>query len=168
MKTIYKNYTEKDALDLVENRYKNMKGKLVLTIQRLSEEKDFEAVFNKLKSKGYPDWAIYMAVMNLVYNFRINRLQSDFSTPQEYHALWQEFLSRPEKETDLEVPVSEFTEEKLEFAIDMYVTSFLKGQGYEFRKEAPNIKKLRKFAEEKYKIFEQDVEHEKWFSFEQS
>ena len=86
-----------------------------------------------MKSKGYPDWAVYMAVMNTVINYRINHSDARPQTPEEHYNFWKKHMDSIESKSDLVVPLDEFTETKLEQAIDMYAMSFLKGQGYEFR-----------------------------------
>lgn len=165
-KTIFKNYTEEEALELVRKRYKNMNGKLSFTIQRLEKESAFKKTFQKMKSKSYPDWAVYMAIMNAVINYRINHSDTKPQSPEEHYSFWKKHLENAESESDFVVPLEELTEKKLEMAIDLFVMSFLKGQGYELRRRTPNIKRLREYAEKRYKMFEYDVPHEQWFNFE--
>lgn len=165
-KIIYKNYTEEEALDLVKKRYENMEGKFPVTLELLEHNKDFHQVFNTMSKKGYPDWAIYMAIVNTIINYKINNSFPKPNSPSEQYDLWKKHMNNVEKVSDLTVPVEEFTENKLEMAIDLYVMSFLKGRGYEFRRATPNVRKLRKYAEEKYDIFKYDIPHKKWFKFQ--
>jgi len=165
-KIIYKNYTEEQALDLVKKRYENMTGKLPITLVLLNKSLEFRRVFKEMKKKSYPDWAIYMAIINTVINYRMNNSSFKHISPEEDFKMWKQYFNKIETKEDLEVPDSEFTEKNLDFAIDLYVMSFLKGQGYEMRRITPNIKKLRIYAEENYKMFKYDIPHKKWFSFQ--
>lgn len=165
-KVIFKTYTIEEALKLAKIRYEKMAGRLPLTIQKLDKDQHFQGVFNNLKSKRYPDWAIYMAIVNIVINYRIQNSPKISNTPEEYSGLWKIFMDKVETSVDIEVPLEKFNEKEIEFAIDLFLMSFLKGQGYEMRRATPNIARLRKFAEETYKVFEYDVPHDRWFSFE--
>ena len=46
-KTIFKNYTEDEALKLASKRYENMSGKIPFTIKRLEKESTFKETFQK-------------------------------------------------------------------------------------------------------------------------
>ncbi len=166
MKAIYKDFDEKKALSLIRVRYQRMEGKITFTIKRLERSGEFRKVFSKMRSKGYPDWVLYMTILNTVINYRINNLPKKPQSTEEHAKIFFKYLDQEEKRTDQVVPVNEFTEEKLEMAIDLFIMSFLKGEGYEFRRATPNIKAVRKFAEEKYRIFDYDLPHNKWFNFE--
>lgn len=163
---IFKTYTVEEALKLAKIRYEKMAGRLPLTIQKLDKDQHFQDVFNNLKSKKYPDWAIYMAIMNIVINYRIQNSPKTSNTPEEYNRLWKLFMDKVETSADIDVPLEKFNEKEIEFAMDLFLMSFLKGQGYEMRRATPNIARLRKFAEETYKVFEYDVPHARWFTFE--
>lgn len=165
-KIIYKNYSEEEALELVKKRYENIEGKLPFTIPLLEVSTEFRLTFEVMKKKSYPDWVIYMAIVNTVINYRINHSDFKHTSPKEDYEQWKKYSHKIETKDDLTVPISEFTEYNLEFAIDLYTMSFLKGQGYELRRATPNIKRLRKFAEEYYKMFKFDIPHKKWFSFQ--
>ena len=129
--------------------------------------RDILPTFMDIGGAAYPDWAIYMAILNVVHNYRINNSEFQPRSAEDYHKLWMKYMNEVETADDLVVPLEEFSEDKLEFAIDMYVMAFLKGQGYEFRRATPNVHRLRKFAEEKYKMFEYDIPHSTLFSFEE-
>lgn len=159
---------KKESIELVKIRYEKMHGKYPFTISRLNKSVAFKDLFLKLKKKDYPDWVIYMAISNSIINYRVNiNLKNKPNiSPEAYHAMFIEHMNRPESENDTEVPESEFTEEKIEFAIEANIMSFFKGEGYVFRRATPNYKALRRLAEQKYNYFGFDAPHAKWFSFE--
>lgn len=164
MKKIEKYSAANEEL-LAKNRYKNMEGRLLLTIQRLEESKDFRQVFQKLKQLSYPDWAIYMAIFGVVNSYRANYQKLSF---EEMRNNYKKLLDGVEDESEPPVPIDEFSIEKMEKIIELNMLSSLKGYGYEIRRRQPNIKKVRKFLIEKYNYFGHDVPHEHWFKFESS
>lgn len=158
---------DKDKMsDLVSKRYERMEGKIPFTIRKYDKDPSFEATFLLLKKKGYPDWAIYMALMNMSVNFRLQKLQKQgLKDPKLLNDSFKVIMNEIEKEEDA-LPEDELTEQKIEWAIDLTVMSFLKGEGFEIRRATPNIKALRAFAENELDFFKYDLPHKKWFSFE--
>lgn len=159
---------KKESEKLIKTRYQRMGGKFTHTIERLGKHIDFEKTFKRLKKKKYPDWVIYMAIVNLAINYRVNASLKDKpnKNPYDFRDMFIELMNRKETDDDLEVPLSEFTEEKIEIAIETNIISFLKGEGYEIRRTTPNIKALRRLAETKFEYFKHDTPHKKWFDFE--
>ena len=159
---------KKKMLDLVSKRYARMEGKIPYTIKKLSNDENFKKTFMNLKKKNYPDWAIYMSLLNISVNLRLLTLQKnglrDLDAVQK--AFWR-ITNEVEQSTD-SVPVSEVTEEKIEMALDLIIGSFLKGEGFESRRATPNIKSLREFAEKELDFFQYDLPHKKWFTFEKN
>ena len=145
-----------------------MEGKFPNTIARLNKSREFEKIFRSLKKKNYPDWVIYMALINLTINYRVNTSLKDSpnKTPIDFKNLFIALMKKQETKDDLEVPLEEFIEEKIEFAISSNILSFLKGEGYVFRRATPNFKALRRLAETKFEYFKHDTPHKKWFNFE--
>lgn len=156
-------YTRAEARARIKGRYENMEGRLPFTLQRLDTNSEFKATFFKLKAKGYADWVVYMAIVNTILNYRSH---AEGYGPEEMIKYQKTVLNGTEKETDLPVPAEEFTEKKMEFAIELGMMSSLKMFGYAFRKRRPNLPAIRKFMTERYGYFEEDCPHKKWFSFE--
>lgn len=156
-------------LGLVSKRYKRMKGKIPFTIKMLNKSESFKKSFLKLKRKGYPDWAIYMAVLNLNINLKLLELQKQgVRDIPSLNKARSEIFNEKEKEEDKVFPDNEYSEKKIEFAIDLTTMSFLKAEGFEMRRETPNIKALRQFAEDELDFLKYDLPHKKWFSFEKN
>ena len=158
--------SKKKMESLAAKRYERMLGKIPYTILRCEQNDKFKSVFFILKKKNYPDWAIYMALLNMSINFRLHRLQNNGQKdPKLLRTAFAAMIEKPET-TEESLPDSELTESQIEMAIDLIIMSFLNGEGFESRRVTPNIKALRKFAEEELDFFKYDSPHEKWFSFE--
>ncbi len=156
-------------LDLVSKRYERMEGKIPFTIKMLNKSEDFKKSFLSLKKKGYPDWAIYMAVLNININLKLRELQKQgVRDIPSLNKARNEIFNENENEGDKIFPDNEYSEKEMEFSIDLTIMSFLKAEGFEMRRATPNIKALRQFAEDKLDFFKYDLPHKKWFSFEKN
>lgn len=159
-------YTQEKARQLIFDRYKNMSGKYPFTIKHLEKDAAFQKTFQKLKGKGYGDWVIYMAIAGIVNNYRAHML--GIHEPSEMYEYMKGVMDNGEQKDALVVPGDEFTEDKIELMINFNLASSLKIYGFEIRRSTPNLKSLRSFLTTKYNYFAEDVEHEKWFSFEKN
>jgi len=159
----------KDQLEnLAKIRYEKMSGKLPFTINCLEKNPTFKETFLKMKKKNYPDWVIYMAILNISMSHRIRILQKKgLSDPQILNQATQLIGNEVELESEA-LGIDDVSEKELEFAIDLFVMSFLRAEGFESRRRTPNIKALRQFAEKELDFFKYDYPHKKWFSFEKN
>ena len=72
-------------------------------------------------------------------------------------------MFKEESQDDPRPPVEEFSDEAMRFALDVTIISFLEAHGWVIKNPTPNFRGLRRFAAERYKYFELDVEHEPFF-----
>jgi len=158
----YKIFSEEEELELITNRYKNLKGKIPFTVAKLKSSDLFmNEILPKLKKK-YPDWIIYQAIWTFTYNYRANLDRS--GSLDDLKNRMMKKMGEIEKECDIEIPIAEYNLLNLERMVDFNVLAYLKGKGFEIRKKTPNFIKLKEFVDKRFKYFSLDIEHEDWFS----
>ncbi len=156
-------FNEEEELKLIRNRYENVRAKFPLTLKRLQQSIEFQSIYRRCKEAGLKDWHILQAVANITVNFRINYGQG-FKSFEEMQEAFMNQFSTTESEADQAVPISEYSFENIQLNLDIALMSYLVQKGYVIKNRTPNFKKLRAFADSKYRYFQLDIEHEPIFN----
>ena len=82
-------------------------------MERLRRSATFQASLASLRSAGWKDWHILLAVMNVTLNFRLKRLVPQGANPDVVKDTQRRLLNTPEDESSIVVPDEEFTEDNL-------------------------------------------------------
>jgi len=156
-------FNEAHELDLIGERYKNVQERFPLTLKRLRQSVEFEQVWWECREVGLKDWHIFQSIANITVNYRIDYGRGFESVEDMQQAYMDKFLS-VETESDIPVPISEYSVENMQFHLNIALASYLKQKGYVIKAQTPNFKRLRAFADSRYKYFQLDVEHESFFA----
>jgi hypothetical protein len=161
-----RDFNQDEELAAIERRYQYARDNVQFTLPMLRRNRTFMQVYDRLIAKGWKDWHVVLAVGNLVNNYQL-RVTGNNRVPDGQLDHWRkrsfERFFTPERQEDPRPPVEEFSDDKMEFALDMAIASMLQGKGWQLKNPTPNLKALRRFAAERYKFFDLDVKHEPFF-----
>ena len=129
---------------------------------RLHGSEEFRKVYEKCKEAGLKDWHILQSIANITVNYRLdyNRAAKSF---EEVHQKFKDRFFSVETPADLVVPVSEYSYDNIQLGVDLALASYLVQRGHVIKRQTPNFKKLREFADAKYRYFQLDVSHDAFF-----
>ncbi len=158
MKKLSKFYDRNKSGMMIRSRYRKCIPPIRLTLKRIVPTKEFQLLKENLRKLNWKDWHILMAIDNLVLNYRFNKLNliQQFPSMEQFA---REFLNKEEDEEDLVVPLEEFTEEKMEIALEFSMLATLKLFGFSLEGKSINGDELKSFLAEKFNYWNDDVEH---------
>lgn len=103
---------------LIRTRYKNLAPVVRLTVLRLAAADGFMAIAKMLRNEGWRDWHLLTAIANHVANKRFAWEGLRLDRPKlETRQRAMTLAHRPERHNNPQIPVAEFTEETLRFAL---------------------------------------------------
>lgn len=152
-------YSEKEQLEAIRRRYENSVRPIRLTLDRLAERDQFIELFDKLRSEGWKDWHILMALANLVVNYRVNASVSP-SSRDSAQKVTLEYMNREENEKSIPIPLDLVTEENLRRTMKTGMLASLRGLGHEINIATPPFEAVSEFLGQRYNYWDLDVEHE--------
>jgi hypothetical protein len=108
-------YNQEKSLELIRNRYNNADKLTGITLERIREDSEFKSLYSQLKSEGWLDWQILMALTNSVINVKAKyKLRMISPKDPKYDELFRkemfELSKVAEKENYLEIPIKELIE----------------------------------------------------------
>lgn len=155
-------FNEEEEVQLIRDRYKNVSERFPLTLSRLRGSNEFHRVYDKCKEAGLKDWHILQAIANATINYRLNYNRGAKSFDEMRQRFMDKFFS-VETDEDVVVPISEYTYDNIQLGVNLALTSYLVQHGHVVKRQTPNFKRLREFADTQYQYFQLDVEHEAFF-----
>ena len=158
-------FNEQEELDAIRRRYQAARETLAFTVPRLRRSRDFLETYGRLVASGWKDWHVLLAIANIVNNYRA-RVRGDQPHTEgdtEWLERFRKAFFEKETEEDPRPHPEEFTYEKMRFALDLAIVAGLRGRGWVMKNPTPNFAGLRKFAAERYRYLELDVDHEPFF-----
>lgn len=167
-------YDNETALKHIRGRYSKMARKINLTLDRIKDEPKFHAKIIELRSKGWFDWQIVMALMNNIINLktdnyiRVNKLEfkNESERSAAYHEIFSEFIkSDNEESTYVEIPLDLIINEDLELHLEQSCDYVLKSFGLENRATFRNFPAIRDFLNVRFNLNVDDVQDLSPFKF---
>lgn len=113
-----------------------------------------------LREKGWKDWHVLMAILNLVLNYRYQHKTNNLSMDDYFKF----YVDRPEESTDLIVPLTEFTEKNLKLNLESSMMATMTSLGFSLKGKPIKIDEVSKFLGEKFNYWNDDVPHEDIFN----
>jgi hypothetical protein len=154
-------YTEERGIEAAANRYRRMMPVIRYTLPRLLADPDIRRRLQVMRESGMKDWQIIGTIFNAVANYRVQQQFGKFAGPSELlKEAMTEITRRPEEASDSEVPLDEFTEEKLDFYYSMYIGSVAKTWGIQLHNQTPDIEALKRLLEARFGLGRDDAVHE--------
>jgi len=156
-------YNKEEATRQIKNRYKNAIKPVSLTLNRIRNEEWFKSMIRELKSEGYLDWHLLLAIMNKIVNYKTQIRLEDTSDPNEMKKIFGEIAWKPEKSNYIEIPKDILIIEEIRTQLKITFSSFVKTWGLEFHNEKINPNMIREFLEKRFCIMRDDIMHEPLF-----
>jgi len=153
-------YDLEESTALVVDRYANVTETLVATLPALRSYLPFADVVRSLRTRGWKDWHILLAVLHVAQNHRLS-LQRPPRNEAEANRLFEMFM-RAEQPDD-PAPMDMFTEDALREAIRFSWPSTLKVWGLQLRQNPPDIDALESLLAERYGYWTDDAPHDEPF-----
>lgn len=157
---------EAEELKRIRIRYDVTLRGLKFTLQRLRGNSAFQSVVAKLRGKGWKDWHVLQAMLNVVANYRTTEKVGRFAGQAEFMKIFKEESFSEERTDSLPVPHEEFSEVRLEFATFTVVLSTMRQHwNLEPKQGTPNLEGLRQYLRHRWRYWDLDVEHSPVFDF---
>lgn len=159
-------YNHDKSIENIKGRYKNCLGVIYITLERLKQSDQFTLELRRLREEGWLDWQIVLALYNNIVDLKAKSLLGQngksYSNGDEWledlQKIFHEIRFKDEKETYVEIPMTEITGENLELQLKQISTHVLKSFGLEDKSRFPNFDSLRIFLNERFRFQEDEIE----------
>ncbi|MFW6122046.1 MAG: hypothetical protein ACOC80_14280, partial [Petrotogales bacterium] len=151
-------YSKKNQQELLRNRYSRVLIPIKFTLSRLQKNADFKKVVQKLRGEGWLDWHILTAINNLTISYRVKSIDYPIDRQKTF-----EYTNLQEEADFPQIPIEEFTEEKMKTALNISMVSTLRIIGLELHQEFPDFDGIKYFLGKKYNYWTDDIPHENPF-----
>lgn len=156
-------YNKKEANRQIKNRYRNSIKPISLTLNKIKGEEWFQSIIRQLKSEGYLDWHLLLAIMNRIINYKIQITVGTITDPNELKCTFKEIVGKPEKSTYIEIPKEILNIEELKTQLMIAFATFVKTWGLEFHNEKINPDMIKEFLDKRFCTMRDDVKHKTIF-----
>lgn len=158
-------YNRDNSIENIKGRYKNCIGVIHLTLERLKQSDLFNVELNRLKSEGWLDWQIVLALYNNIVDLKAKNLlgqngktySNDEEWLEDFQKTFHEIRFKDETETYVEIPISELIGHNLELQLKQVAHHVLKSFGLEDKSRFPNFEALKLFLNERFRFQEDEV-----------
>lgn len=152
-------YSKETTEEYLKRRYSKTILPIRYTLESLNRTPDFKETVQNLRSEGWLDWHILIAIFNATINYRV-RMQNPYTIDQKIlNDAFFNLKDKPENREDPKIPVSEFSEEMLKMHLKFSMISTLKVLGLECHQETPDLKGIKHFLDNRYNYSTDDIEH---------
>ena len=155
-------YSPDRANKLLETRYLNLANGLRITVPALASFEEFRRTLETLRARGWLDWHVLTAILNIVINYRSPINRSNMVTEEARKEMRGAAL-RAESGTDAPVPVGLFTVDSMDHNRQLSMLSLVKIWGLECRQMTPDIAAIEQLLADRYGYWDEDVMHKNPF-----
>lgn len=151
-------YNQQVAIRRISERFRNSLKCIYITINKLKKDKDFLALINDLRMKGWLDWQIILSIMNFMLNYKTQRSLSKYSFKTEeqyreaYDKLFTKLLNTDEKDYFVEFPVEAFLSQEFNMQINHTLIVVLGSYGLENKARYPNYSSVKEFLDVRFNM----------------
>lgn len=156
-------YNLEDSQKAIKRRYELILPNIRFSLPKLLISSDFIDTVNKLKEQGWKDWHILNSIASIIINYRLQQIPAIRNNPDKMREYMLKEMYKPESEDALEVPLSNFTIEKIIMQQQSNMLSTLKGWGLESRQMTPDFDGITNFMIHRFNYYKDDIEHENIF-----
>ncbi len=153
------NYSKDTANAAIARRYEKCLSGLSLILPRLRASEDFMTTVGRLREKGWLDWHVLTAILNIVVNHRMNAGHPEWASDPGKQARVEELMG-PRPEMDGGFPISMLSEELMTQMLDGTKIVTLRGSGLELRQSTPDFGAIDDFLASRYHYWDDDIEHD--------
>jgi hypothetical protein len=163
---LHPQYSSSRAAKDIRNRYERILKLISFTLRRLLGRVEFRRTVSSLRAKGWKDWHILTAMMNVRLNHIVSTRVPQGGSLDAFKRAFGELTSRDETETDPAAPEEMFSEKQLEMALHGAQLSYLRQLGFDCGQRTPNFGGVDKLLR-RFRYWEDDIPHEDPFVFEE-
>lgn len=153
-------YNHDQAIEHIKNRFKNSYDCIHLTLDKFKNNSDFQKFINELRSKGFLDWQIILALMNYILDYKaqleLRKGNSDFKSEEEYVEAMQKtfhkYLHMDEKEFPVDFPLEAFKTHEFEIQLRNYPVNVLRAAELENKSRFPNFDAIKEFLDIRFNM----------------
>jgi hypothetical protein len=149
---IHPQFNEAEALEQIENRYRNILRLWGTTVKRVLSDHAVRRIAVKLRTEGWKDWHLLQAIANV----RVTEIINDgvHRTRKE-----EQFVAtHGETKLDHAAEISRYNEANLRFALKLSQVQTIESLGFRVRQRTPNFAGLNSFLN-RFRYWELDTEH---------
>lgn len=165
-------YDEEKTREHIQNRYTNCIKPIRLTLARLVKIEAFQKNVRTLKNEGWKDWHLLRALSDIVTNSKanhfVNQQFSGYSEEirvREFGRINQKLVWQEEAGSYIEIPIEEFSIEKIRSRLLLGSLSSLHSYGLVCNSPIPDIQNIHELLVKRFRYLEDDVEHPDIFPF---
>lgn len=158
-KTTGPGYDQADALECAQWRYEHLPQLINQSLPLVLGDATIRAFLAQLRTDGWLDWQLLLALHNLAANARVRHARLDIQDPaqrEEIHRLFRE----PETDTSPVLLLNEFTPSAIADQLDVGLLTALQGLGLESHPQTPDFVAIARLLRTRYRYGTDDVEHD--------
>lgn len=152
------NYEQDESVQSIQSHYDNCLQLLKFTLPRLLRDDAFRSTIVELRSDGWRDWHILLAIVRIRLNYATRQITPKWSKSEEYQQTYRRLLQRAEEEADPAPLVELFTIEEMRQALMLSQLAILRGMGFDCRQELHVSKAVDAFRR-RFNYWTDDVKH---------
>lgn len=158
-------YDAPASLQTIRNRYEQLLPPVRLTVRRLAQDDTFMAVADELRARGWKDWHLLTAVVNIVVNARAVACGINMTTSitQADITRFQALMGAEELPTDPKTPIHRFSSDSMWFHLAHAARSTAQAWGLEVRLNPIEPQAFLEVLDARFNYWSDDVEHEPIF-----
>ena len=152
-------YSRENADLLLKTRYANLAENVRITVAMLTSSEEFRSIVKALRTKGWLDWHILVAIANIVMNYRFSHDRYDLRSEAARRKMAQA-ATQPESASAEPVPIGFFTHDAMNRNRTFAMMSLLKHWGLECQQRTPDMTAIERLLAARYGYWDDDVPHE--------
>jgi hypothetical protein len=153
-------YNHDSEIEHIQNRFKNSYKCIYLTLDKFKNDNEFHKFINDLRSRGFLDWQIILAIMNFMIDYKaklkIKSSNRTFGSDEEYvealQKALQECLKIDEKDFYVYFPLEAFKTPEFEMSLNHYPVYVLNSLGLENKSRFPNFEAIKDFLDIRFNM----------------
>ena len=153
-------YSQQQAIESIKNRFKNSHECIHLTLDKHKTNSDFQKFINELRTKGFHDWQIVLALMNYILNYKaqlkLRESGAKFKSDEEYvealQKTFDKYLHMDEKDFYVDFPLDAFKTADFELQLKNLSVNVLRAAGLENKSRFPNFDAIKEFLDIRFNM----------------
>ncbi|WP_439697002.1 hypothetical protein ACFGVS_00565 [Mucilaginibacter sp. AW1-7] len=151
-------YNSKETNEAIDNRIRNLKAPLSVSLPLLIKAEWFQTLLTELKVDGWLDWQILHALAHLVVNYKAQFKKAP-SSENEAKKMFFDFFEKDEAEWYVPLDASIINKKRMRQELEMMLpVVLLRSFNLENRSQQPDVKGILKMLIERFRFFEDGKE----------
>jgi len=159
------NYSRQKSEEFLRNRYLRVIPPIRSTLKQLSQNQQFQQLIIKLREEGWLDWYILATIHGITMNYIVNQKIKPEMDKNEVNKLYKEYLTEFYKDSDVEIPISEFSEQRIREFQKINMLTCLKTFELECHQLTPDFPSVEHFLRHRCNYWIDDIPHDDLLSY---